>query len=326
MTPPPDQPPPPGIDTSGKQPYDSGLLSRITAIHFPRRITARPFIGSTANKGYIGLSRSSGKSWGATKQPAKQGGEIQYDNPVFGVASNGAALSSGAKGGTIFVYAGLTYADPEFNPYYSDKTGVDISYSTNGGQTWAEANHLWFLSKFRETHEIYGLTFDDDSKMFYVSLFHLFGDAPPEGQYTEVIIGSSSDGINFSEHSTIRIQTGLEPGPPPFLVHLPGEGFDQRVVSKDTGTILENPSPPQLYFRNKLFNQGSASIIRTPGPFAKPGDAEIFGLSSVNSIAWSAGLWIVGGQGGIIRSEDDGITWLTTDFAFDDYVTGVAGL
>jgi hypothetical protein len=35
MTPPPDQPPPPGTDTSGKQPYQSGLQARITAIHFP---------------------------------------------------------------------------------------------------------------------------------------------------------------------------------------------------------------------------------------------------------------------------------------------------
>jgi hypothetical protein len=38
MTPPFDQPPPPGTDTSGEQPYSSGVLARITAIHFPTRI------------------------------------------------------------------------------------------------------------------------------------------------------------------------------------------------------------------------------------------------------------------------------------------------
>jgi hypothetical protein len=315
----------PGIDTSGKQPYQSGLQANITAIHFPRRvITARPFIGSTSG-GFIGLSRSSGKSWGQTKQPAEQGGEIQYENPVFGVAGNGVALSSGAEGGTIFVYAGITYADPEFDGFYSDKTGVDISYSKDGGQTWNQADHPWYTSKFRETHEIYGLTFDEDSRMFYVSLFHVFGDAPPEGQYEEVIIGASSDGISFSLHDTIRIQTGLEPAPPPFRVHLPGENFDQQVVSKDTGTTLINPSPPELFFRSKNFNKGGGSVVRKPGPFAKPGDGPT-GLGTINSIAWSAGLWIMGGSGGIVRSEDDGITWLPTDFSFDGYATGVAGL
>jgi len=40
MTPPPDQPPAPNTDTSGKQPYQSGLLSRIVAIHFPTRPVA----------------------------------------------------------------------------------------------------------------------------------------------------------------------------------------------------------------------------------------------------------------------------------------------
>jgi hypothetical protein len=35
MTPPPDPSPPPGTDTSGQQPYDSGLLANIIAIHFP---------------------------------------------------------------------------------------------------------------------------------------------------------------------------------------------------------------------------------------------------------------------------------------------------
>jgi len=34
MTPPPDQP---DTDTSGKQPYSSGLLARIVAIHFPSK-------------------------------------------------------------------------------------------------------------------------------------------------------------------------------------------------------------------------------------------------------------------------------------------------
>lgn len=38
MTPIADQPPSPGIDTSGKQPYPSGLLADIVAIHFPKKI------------------------------------------------------------------------------------------------------------------------------------------------------------------------------------------------------------------------------------------------------------------------------------------------
>src|SRR5262245_9475292 len=109
MTPPPDQPPPPNTDTSGKQPYQSGLLSRIKAINFPSKVVAEQGllqIGSTAvaldtGESFGGMSTGATGTLIATKPftVLTSGivvyGQPQHGKPCFMACTDGTTILRG---------------------------------------------------------------------------------------------------------------------------------------------------------------------------------------------------------------------------------------
>jgi hypothetical protein len=84
----------PGTDTSGKQPYQSGLLSRITAIHFPRRVVIAEQGLLDTNSAAVALD--TGESFSGMRTGAT--GKLRNTKP-FTVLSSGIVVFGQPKAG-----------------------------------------------------------------------------------------------------------------------------------------------------------------------------------------------------------------------------------
>jgi len=317
-------------------PHGEDFFNRIVNVHWPKKEPddgGVPGVGGLYISGdYLGSIYTSpvkkpgipyDPHWQLTRQAPPLGPDQNWDTTsnIYAVAYGGPPESS------VFVYAAFTYV----YGVTEGKTGIDLSYSVDG-LNWIEATHPWVTDIERDVKELIGVTYDKASKTFNVAVWHSDTTGDQSAWFDEIIFGISSDGKTFTQTSTQTVWVqGQEPDGYPGNFDMPAADFDQIVVSDSTGTILQNSDPPIYHWRVKEF-LNSGTILRTPGPgaesdheFVPPPGFTRAPTVKVNSIAWSKGVWVVGGEGGVNVSYDDGLSW--TDAGVDaraTFVTGVA--
>jgi hypothetical protein len=316
-------------------PHGEDFFNRIVNVHWPKKKPDGGVGGlymSGDHNGYINTSpvfdpdKPYDSRWQVTRTPPPLGPDQNWDSTsnIYAIAYGGLNPKS-----SVFVYAALTYVFGTTAGY-----GNDISYSIDGSN-WIAAAHPWENFRDLESFEIIGMTYDKSTRTFHVAVWHSDYTGVQEAWFDEIILGKSSDGKTFTQTSRQTVWVyGQVPDGYPGEFAMPAADYDQIVVSDSTKTVLRNSAPPVYHWRYKEFFNGG-TISRIPGPDAEPNHDFVpppgFNLTptvEVNSIAWSNGVWVVGGWGGVNVSYDDGLSWTDAGVAIpppgQNFVAGVA--